>query len=90
PNVEPERIVTIERANSPPTIIQINAHPTPPIVINKPIETAPKTQYSINQRYKRVKANVSSTNLTNKIETSTTIVRNTQPIIQTRNKIVRV
>ncbi|CAF3437331.1 unnamed protein product [Rotaria socialis] len=90
PNVEPERIVTIERANSPPTIIQINAHPTPPIVINKPIETVPKTQYSINQRYKRVKANVSSTNLTNKIETSTTIVRNTQPIIQTRNKIVRV
>ncbi|CAF1143273.1 unnamed protein product [Rotaria sordida] len=83
-NLEPERIVTIV----PSTIIQTNTNPTIPIVVNKPIE---KTQYSINQRYKRVKANVSSTNLTNKIETTTTTaVRTTQPIIQTRNKIVRV
>ncbi|CAF4609028.1 unnamed protein product [Rotaria sp. Silwood1] len=86
-NLEPERIVTIVPSDSLSTITQTNLSSTP-IVINKPIE---KSQYSINQRYKRVKANVSSTNLTNKIETTTTtVVRTTQPIIQTRNKIVRV
>ncbi|CAF3303105.1 unnamed protein product [Rotaria sp. Silwood2] len=86
--LEPERIVTIVPSNSLSTIIQTNLNPTP-IVVNKPIE---KSQYSINQRYKRVKANVSSTNLANKVETPTptTVVRTTQPIIQTRNKIVRV
>lgn len=93
---EPERIVTIIPSSpSPPPltlpqpIVQRNVNPAP-VVVDKP-------QYSINQRYKRVKANLSSTNLANKTETTvtttstttTTVVRNTQPIIQTRNKIVR-
>lgn len=80
---EPERIVIIEPVNSPPT----NVTPTPPVVTNKRIEPSVPTQYSINQRYKRVKANVSSTNLANKTETTTTAKTT---IIQTRNKIVRV
>ncbi len=75
-NPEPERIVTIIPSNSPPLpIIITNVNPTPTIVN--------KSQYSINQRYKSVKASVTS-----KTET-TTVVRTTQPIIQTRNKIVR-
>jgi hypothetical protein len=73
-NSKPERIVTII--------------PTPSVVINKPVEVSTKSQYSINQRYKRVKANVSLTNVTNKNET-TVRTTTTQPIIQTRNKIVR-
>jgi len=72
---EPERIVTIIPSNSPPSIVQTNINPTP-AVVNKP-------QYSINQRYKRVKANVPN-------KTETPVVRTTQPLIQTRNKIVRV
>lgn len=86
--IPPERIVTIIPSNSPPPslpIVQTNVNPTP-VVADKP-------QYSINQRYKRVKANLSSTNLTTKTETTTTtatVVRTTQPLIQTRNKIVRV
>ncbi|CAF1294696.1 unnamed protein product [Adineta steineri] len=89
PNPEPERIVTIETSISPTPII------TPPVIvaINKPIEASIKSQYSINQRYKRVKANVSLTNVSNKTETTTTttttVVRTTQPVFQTRNKIVR-
>jgi hypothetical protein len=82
--IEPERIVTIIPSNSPPpttTIVQTNVNPTP-IVVDKP-------QYSINQRYKRVKANVSLTNVTNKTETTTGVLRTTQPVFQTRNKIVR-
>jgi hypothetical protein len=79
---EPERIVTIIPSNSPPPpIVQTNLNPTP-VVVNKP-------QYSINQRYKRVKANVSVTNKTETTTTTTAVVRTTQPIIQTRNKIVR-
>ena len=74
-NPEPERIVTI--VPSIPVVVT-NVNPTPTVVN--------KSQYSINQRYKRVKANV-----TTKTETTTTaVVRTTQPIIQTRNKIVRV
>jgi hypothetical protein len=76
-NPEPDRIVTI---------IPPNVNPTPVVVVNKPVEISTKSQYSINQRYKSVKANVSLTNVTNKTET---VVRTTQPIIQTRNKIVR-
>lgn len=87
-NPEPERIVTIISSPSPPPVIQTNINPTP-VVVNKPVEASNKSQYSINHRYKRVKANVSLTNVTNKTET-TTVVRTTQPIIQTRNKIVRV
>jgi hypothetical protein len=79
-NPEPERIVTIIPSDSPPPIIVTNVVTPTPTVVNK-------SQYSINQRYKRVKANVTS-----KTETTTTtmtVVRTAQPIIQTRNKIVR-
>jgi hypothetical protein len=87
-NSEPERIVTIIPSNSPPIMTQTNVNP-PPIVVNKSMEISDdKSQYSINQRYKRVKANVSLTNVTNKTET-TSVARTTQPLIQTRNKIVR-
>lgn len=91
-NPEPDRIVTIILPNSPAPVVPTAQ--TPPVV-NKSVEITSKSQYSINQRYKRVKANVSATNLTSKTETvntttTTTVVRTTQPIIQTRNKIVRV
>lgn len=99
---EPDRIVTIIPSNSPPP--PTTAVPIPVLttvqtlpVVNKSVEISSKSQYSINQRYKRVKANVSATNLTSKTETvntttttTTTVVRTTQPIFQTRNKIVRV
>ena len=95
-NPELDRIVTIIPPNSPqpaPAPALPTAQTLP--VVNKSVEITSKSQYSINQRYKRVKANVSATNLTSKTETvntitTTTIVRTTQPIIQTRNKIVRV
>ena len=96
--LEPERIVTIVPTISPP-ITQTQAaqlptqplqtaeilviNPPPPVVVNK-------SQYAINQRYKRVKANVPTPTAANKIETTTPVVRTTtQAIIQTRNKIVR-
>ncbi len=80
--IEPERIVTIVSSNSPPPlIVPTNVNPTS-IVVDKP-------QYSINQRYKRVKANVSLTNVTNNKTETTTVARTTQPVFQTRNKIVR-
>jgi len=85
-NSEPNRIVTIVSSISPPPPPVVN--PTP-VLVNKPIETSTKSQYSINQRYKRVKANVSLTNVTNKIETTAAVVRTAQPVFQTRNKIVR-
>jgi hypothetical protein len=80
---EPTRIVTIVSSTSPPPpppVVQTSRNPTP--VLNK-------SQYSVNQRYKRVKASVSSTNVNNKSETTATNVRTTQTLIQTRNKIVR-
>ena len=59
-----------------------------PVIAPEP--SANEIQYAVNHRYKRVKANISSSNLANqKIETSTVRVTQTQPIIQTRNKIVR-
>ena len=85
---EPERIVTIVSSSSPsppppPTVINV------PSVVTKPVEiTVNKSQYTVNQRYKRVKASTSLTTVVNKTEITT--VRTTQPIIQTRNKIVRV
>ncbi|UJR09779.1 hypothetical protein I4U23_014006 [Adineta vaga] len=90
PDPEPERIVTIEPVTSPspppppPTVIQPIS-----IVVKKTVQTKPISQYTINQRYKRVKANVSSTNVTNKTETAMVVRANTQPVFQTRNKIVR-
>ena len=84
-NPEPDRIVTIVSSNSPPPIVLTTPTPT---VITKSAEIVNQSQYSINQRYKRVKATVSSTSITSKTET-TTVVRTTQPIFQTRNKIVR-
>lgn len=97
PTPEPDRIVTIVPPNSPPLPpppLTVSIVQTPPVV-NKSVDVPSKSQYSINQRYKRVKASVSATNLASKTETvttttTTTVVRTTQPIIQTRNKIVRV
>ena len=85
-NTEPKRIVTIVPSNS--STEEINSAP---VKVNKPAEKSQKSQYTINQRYKRVKANSSSKTSANQTETITTnVVRMAQPIIQTRNKIVRV
>ncbi|CAF0883727.1 unnamed protein product [Adineta ricciae] len=92
PTPQPERIVTIEpiTSPSPPPVPQQTVIQPTPIVVNKPIEVKSTSQYTIDQRYKRVKANISLTNVTNKTETTTTVVRTTtQPVFQTRNKIVR-
>ena len=93
---EPDRIVTIVSSASPPPVI---SPPVAPIVanvapgVNKSVEiTTNKSQYTINQRYKRVKASTSLTTTTTTVvsKTETATVRTaTQPIIQTRNRIVR-
>ena len=55
------------------------------IVPSPPAPTITKSQYSVNQRYKRVKANVPPA----KPEPPVVRPAATQPLIQTRNKIVR-
>ena len=80
------KTISIKRQPKPTEserIVTIVSTPTLPIVQPvKPIEN----QYSVNNRYKRVKANASSTNLASKVDVRPVAA---PPIIQTRNKIVR-